>query len=324
MSKTEARSWRIQTLNTLPPSRKASCMACDTKRHNVLLFGGGGCDDTWMWNGVQWQQLSPEASPPARTNACMVYDEARDRVLLFGGVSDGGYLLNDTWTWDGTQWCRQWTPDELEARCGACMTYDNTRKEVVLFGGQTYGGRVGTLLNDTWTWNGTCWQAQTPVCVPSVRQGASLTHHAATEHVVLFGGTSGYATYNDTWLWDGSNWQERAPLIQPPARAWANLVYHHASQQSVLVGGGGHDAYTGLPAALGDTWLWDGNNWQEMFAQNSPAGGYHSAAYDALRQNIVVYAAIAMKPDLGTKLNGDQVNPDAAMPPLETQFWMLA
>jgi hypothetical protein len=297
-------------------------MAYDAKRRSVMLFGGGGRNDTWGWNGANWREMSMASTPPARTSGCMTYDAQREQVMLFGGVSDSGYLLNDTWIWEGTQWRRQYTPEALLPRCGACMTYDSTCRQVVLFGGQTYGGRsIGTLLNDTWIWDGSAWQARPQTNAPCIRQGACMTHHEDMRHTVLFGGTCGYAAYSDTWTWDGYNWCEQRPRVQPSARTWANLVYHQEAQQSVLVGGGGYDAASGLPAELGDTWLWNGHNWEEHCSKDSPAGCYHSATYDASRQAVVVYATGGSKPNGGSKTKSSFVSTEAAMTNQETQFW---
>ena len=46
-----------------------------------MLFGGyipdSFYDDTWEYDGTQWQQISPATSPPARDRHAMAYDYAR-------------------------------------------------------------------------------------------------------------------------------------------------------------------------------------------------------------------------------------------------------
>jgi hypothetical protein len=44
------------------------------------------------------------------------------------------------------------------------MAYDAARGEVVLFGGWD-----GTLLGDTWTWDGTTWTEEHPAISPPAR-----------------------------------------------------------------------------------------------------------------------------------------------------------
>jgi hypothetical protein len=81
-------------------------MAYDPATGSVLLFGGvaGGTDwlgDTWSWNGLDWNELSPAMAPSVRTGASMTYDSATGNVLLFGGYNSTGFL-SDTWSWNGT------------------------------------------------------------------------------------------------------------------------------------------------------------------------------------------------------------------------------
>jgi hypothetical protein len=94
------------------PSPRASAGATfDTKRGQVILFGGAGPNgfaaDTWAWDGTQWKKLS-EAGPEPRAMGYLAYDQSRDRVVMFGGRKgwpDGD--LNDTWEWDGAAWARK-------------------------------------------------------------------------------------------------------------------------------------------------------------------------------------------------------------------------
>jgi len=82
-------------------------MAYDAARRQVVLFGGVNpnsgvlLNDTWVWDGSNWTQKSPQTSPPAREGHAMAYDIARGRVVLFGGLDAKMNTLNDTWLWDG-------------------------------------------------------------------------------------------------------------------------------------------------------------------------------------------------------------------------------
>jgi hypothetical protein len=291
MSIVSVRHWYIESVQTLPPSRMAGCMAYDGKRHKAILFGGCGYNDTWAWDGTNWQELHPATRPPARTSGSMVYDKKREEIVMFGGFDRRGLPLNDTWIWNGKDWRMHHTPEGLIPRGGASMAYDSSNHHVFLFGGQTNGGRIGRLLNDTWVWDGGIWRELKPKVVPPNRHGAMLSHHTAKQNLVLFGGSTEHGINQDTWIWDGKNWREHVTTSRPPARAWANLIYHHITQQIVLVGGGGHEAGTGIPIALSDTWVWDGGCWEQLLAQGSPAGSYHCSAYDMKHNNIIVYAA---------------------------------
>jgi hypothetical protein len=148
-------TWTQQTPAMSPPSRAVAAMTYDANSGQMLLFGGNGngvdlsfFNDTWMWNGTTWTQLSPATSPPLTAQAMMAYDANSGQIVLFGGVNDEGLnVLGDTWTWNGTTWTQQTPVTSPEARFSAAMAYDASSGQVVLFG----GGSNSNLLGDTWT-----------------------------------------------------------------------------------------------------------------------------------------------------------------------------
>lgn len=287
--------WIRQTLALYPPFRKAGSMAYDAARQVSLLFGGGGNNDTWIWNGKSWRELTPVQSPPARMNASMVYNAAQKHIVLFGGMNNFGQLLDDTWIWDGSNWTRVNTASAPTARSGASMAYDDIRQQVVLFGGQANDQRFGTLLNDTWIWDGTTWRDANPATRPDIRQGASLANCTAAQHLILFGGSAGHTLLDDTWTWNGVDWQQHIPAARPSARAWAAMIYKTHTQQAILIGGSGEGSNTIAPVALGDTWTWDGSGWQPLTSSLLPDAGDHCAVYDEAHEVVTVYATTGSK-----------------------------
>jgi len=286
-------------------------MAYDAARNVVLLFGGGGLNDTWIWDGTLWTQLNPPQIPPPRTSACMTYDSLHHTVLLFGGVSVGGLPLADTWQWNGTTWTQLLPPQSPPARLGAVMAYAEAQQVVVLFSGESFGKRVGFLLNDTWIWNGTQWNHQSLPASPSSRVGATMIYDPANQQLVLFGGTSGSSVYSDTWIWDGHQWQQHLPTVSPPARAWATMVYATSLQQAILVGGSSVSTNPSI-SGLNDTWQWDGATWSPLISASAPTGGYNSAAYDATQQALIMYASTNSKSYPSNKQGSSQTNPNAS------------
>src|SRR5436190_1054795 len=75
------------------------------------------------------------------------------------------------------------------AREGMGMAYDAARSETVLFGGIDASG---TLLGDTWTWDGRAWTQEHPAASPPARYAMGMAYDAARGEVVLFGGYSLY------------------------------------------------------------------------------------------------------------------------------------
>ena len=79
-------------------------MAWDSSRGTLILFGGGNdenidYDNTWAWDGTNWNLLSPLQSPPSRSHHVMV--SVAGRPLLFGGVRNLFEYLDDTWAFAG-------------------------------------------------------------------------------------------------------------------------------------------------------------------------------------------------------------------------------
>lgn len=124
-------SWRQQHPTTTPPceltpseqGRAGAAMAYDAALGKVVLFGGTTLsgppsswtqyDDTWLWDGTDWSQVSTPVAPPARLFA-KTAGTPDGSVLLYGGVTyypdptwSGGYGLltwNDAWSFDGARW----------------------------------------------------------------------------------------------------------------------------------------------------------------------------------------------------------------------------
>ncbi|MEW6365807.1 MAG: kelch repeat-containing protein [Acidobacteriota bacterium] len=80
------------------------------------------------------------------------------------------------------------------------------------------------------------------------------------------------------------NWELKTPAASPPARYQHSMAYDAARGQLVLFGGYAH------PAALGDTWVWDGSNWTQKSPPSWPSARFtHAMAYDAARGQVVLF-----------------------------------
>lgn len=147
------------------PVGRVTAMVYDSKRKQVVLFGGVGeapsrgqpqphFNDTWIWNGKQWRKASNEG-PPARARHAMAFDRRAGVVLLYGGSVDGSReLFDDLWQWDGQRWTEiKLTGVSPGKRALHVMTYDAARGRTVL-----YGGTGEKVLDDTWEWDGRLWQ----------------------------------------------------------------------------------------------------------------------------------------------------------------------
>ncbi|RKH14236.1 hypothetical protein D7V77_39905 [Corallococcus sp. CA041A] len=106
---TSSPPWSQAHPATVPSIRKDFATVYDSARQRVVLFGGFDVqqgqplNDTWEWDGTNWEQKSPAIAPRSRAYHALAYDSARQRVVLFGGAerkSNSVYVdLNDTWEW---------------------------------------------------------------------------------------------------------------------------------------------------------------------------------------------------------------------------------
>ena len=81
-----------------PLGRAVPSMVYDSRRSQVVLFGGVGAPegperrqpsfgDTWVWEGSTWRQVSNDG-PPARNRHAMAFDSRAGVTLLYGGSVD--------------------------------------------------------------------------------------------------------------------------------------------------------------------------------------------------------------------------------------------
>ncbi len=266
-----------------PAARNLPQLAYDKRNGTLVLFGGnsfnGYLQDTWTWDGHTWMQQHPTASPGPILGASMAYDDATGLVVLFGGEPQSGQqAMNDTWTWDGHTWTHLHPALAPPPRGGANMVYDAASGQVVLFGG--YNPETKSLLNDTWTWNGTTWTQQHPAVAPSARLNASMAYDASTRTAILFGGDDLGAPIpllTDTWTWNGATWTQQHPATSPAVRFTSNgilygaypnqtsMVWNEATQQILLTLAGGDN--TG-DHRIQISWTWDGSNWTQQSIQH--------------------------------------------------------
>jgi hypothetical protein len=271
-------------------------------RHTMVYDGNqtvlyGGMDvtgtvysDTWAYNGTTWSKKTISPHPSPRYSQAMAYDSGRQRTVLFGGMVVNVNTMNDTWELDSTNINAPiWTQVNLHgsppARYGHAMAYDSLRQRTVLFGGET-----GSMMQDTWEWDGITWTKIAPACyVPNKRWYHAMAYDSLRHRTVLFGGLGASTLLQDIWDWDGKAWIPFFPVstvISPSARCLFGMAYDSVRGKTVLYGG--LDA-TGN--SINDTWEWDGiySNWTQE--AGIPTGGRNSfaMAYDSGRQRTVLF-----------------------------------
>jgi len=135
-------------------------------------------------------------------------------------------------------------------RQGEAVAAGPGSQATVLFGGVT---AAGTLLDDTWAFDGHRWSELHPGAAPSARTGALAVYDGVRHQVVLTGGRGATGTLTDTWTWDGVGWTAQLPETPPHPLSWSAMAADAGSGTVVMV--------TGRSGAPAQTWIWDGRNW---------------------------------------------------------------
>lgn len=277
-------NWTPLNPTAAPPARGIAMMAYDRVNHGVLLFGGIQypnevptlLGDTWIFQGGNWQQLSPVQAPSARGDTDLAYAPANAGLLLFGGASLEGQL-NDTWLWNGQTWT-QLSPANVPPARIPVLAYHRATSTAVLYLANDFSD-PDYSHSETWTWNGTDWTKASGVS-PTGNFGEVFVYDAAEKKILFYGGANGNV---EQWTWNGIAWTQREPTI-PGLRSYASMSFDTSREQSVLFGGEG---FSGL---LSDTWIWNGRNWNWVHPPISPpVRAWASMAYDSFRGVTVLF-----------------------------------
>ena len=311
---------RVET-NDTPSPRASAAIAFDEVRANVDLFGGfnvsqGGHSDTWIFDGADWTEADPPSRPSDRATNNLCWCPRSERLVLVTGVRfsrTGGHNpltgepawskqnLCDTWIFDGENW-QELRRSQYPNYVHQAMATDLQSGHVIVSGGIAAGPktligvfllrdrRESPLVDDTWIFNGENWLELDLKARPSHRQFAAMSSCPDERGVLLFGGHGGEGKpqhLGDTWIFDGENWQEIHPPISPSPRSKAMLAHDRLSGTVILFGGHGGE---GKPQHLGDTWIFDGENWQEIHPPISPSPRQGACiTYDSMKGQIVLF-----------------------------------
>ena len=213
-------------------------MAFDPDTATTVLFGGRSGDqilgDTWTWDGSTWTEQTPPASPPPLESAAMAYDAASHQLLLFGGAGRGDSRARPPGPGTAPPGPRLNPTTTPPARSAPSLVYDPATATAVLFGGFAASG---ASLGDTWSWDGTTWNAaiagRRPAITGSGGGGLRRRHGV----VVVSGGRTGPQLLGDTWVCNGANWAQRNPSAAPSPRQDAAMAALGDGMGAVLFGG---------------------------------------------------------------------------------------
>ena len=263
-----------------PPPRTGHALATNPSGQGVVLFGGYGTNDTWVFNGQYWNQTGLWGGPVPRGGHAMALDTSRNVVVLFGGSASNWY--GDTWEWNGSRWLLRATTGPA-GRSKHAMAYDPIRQRTVLFGG--YDGN--SSLSDTWEWDGTSWSQYTG-WGPSARHGHAMAWDGVG--VIVFGGyssstpTTGSLVASQTLRFSGAvgsspSWVDVNPITSPPSDEAIAMV-SDGSNHVFMAGGSTY------PAAL---WFWNQTNWAPLSPSPWTPRQATAIAYDNATSTVVLF-----------------------------------
>ena len=179
----------------------------------------------------------------------------------------------------------------LSVRNGHSMVYDSDRRVVVLFG----GADATHVCGDTWQWDGErrVWLLVTAEG-PEPRTFAAFAYDERRHEAILFGGNrvlfgkgdQGDTFLADTWRLRKKRWM-RIETVGPSPRAEAAMAYDQDRERVVLFGG--YRRIRGVTERLGDTWEWDGEQWNKLAVDGPTPRNGAALTYDARKRRLVLF-----------------------------------
>lgn len=170
-------------------------------------------------------------------------------------------------------------------RNGHNMVFYKPSDKIILFG----GADDTKVYGDTWSFSDNKWKKITDEG-PSPRTFPCMV--VADRYILLFGGNavlfgneSNPVHYlDDTWKFQNNKWSKVSTPIHPPPRAEAAISYDPRRKKVVLFGG----RQAGEKWVLGDTWEFDGNQWNELHVEGPvPRSGAVMVYDDELHQVVL-------------------------------------
>jgi hypothetical protein len=191
------------------------------------------------------------------------FDRNLNKVLLVGGEHDGTTVFDDTWAYVAAiPYVQVATAISLTPRSYPSVAWHHGSLRTVLFGGSDIHGNP---QQDTWTFDGTDWTAESPTLVPAATfAGGGMVTDPVSDVCIMIGADTADPSHTlQTWSWDGTNWTQLAPATSPAGVEFTGecaFAWDDAHGYAIL-----------LSSQTLSTWKWDGTNWTLLAPATSPS-----------------------------------------------------
>ena len=152
--------------NAKPPGRQQGAMVYDSKRDQLLLWGGVGTgvtNDLWSWSPTtrNWTMVPVNGTPPGSiANYPMFYDQPATRSRSTSTTTRTTTSISTTSTWTNRYDSKSPPPSAFQARSYPEVTYDTDRSKMLFVAGYGLQRRRTTYAYDADVWE---WDANTNV-----------------------------------------------------------------------------------------------------------------------------------------------------------------
>jgi len=230
-----------QVMGPGPSPRWASVAVLDSKRRQIVLYGGaGGGSEVWLYSLDQrtWQMIDPPNGPPPLSSAGAVADTNNDRMVLYGG--SGAVALNQTWAFSFATQTWSPLPTGPPGRFDVGATTDGQR--AWFYGGYLQGF---VPVNELWQFDlGTNTWSMLPQgqSLPSPR--TNMAFGFLSGFLYVFGGHDLNGLTPGTWKYDLSaeQWTQLNPTGKAGAGAHFGDVIDQSCDDFILAAGDNDDA----------------------------------------------------------------------------------
>jgi hypothetical protein len=299
-------AWTLLAAAVDGPSPRSEHGAIYDPTHDRMVVYGGfdssPLGDAWalaLGATPAWSRLEPAGSAPAPHHRhSVVYDSGRGCMVVFGGMSP--YKDSEAWALE-LSGAGTWKPYAAMGtpptpRVGYSAIYDPVRDRMILFGGH----KAASYLGETWALSlagAPQWSklsvAGTP---PAPRAWHSAVYDPIADRMVVFGGQNAEGCLADVWALALSTtsssrprWSPLAPSGVAPTVRERHAAVYDPPRRRMIVWGGRDDSGAFLDDGFSLSLAGD-PAWTPLSVPASPpARAGHAAAYDVLRQRVLVY-----------------------------------